>query len=60
MEYHKEFSYFFHEFKLKNIGAIEAVPGVPPSAGRLARVSIFAKNEKVSEQFHDNQGRVSP
>ncbi len=48
MEYHKEFTYFLKEFGLKNIGAIEAVPGVPPSAGRLARVSIYAKQSKVS------------
>ena len=48
MEYHREFTYFFNEFNLNNIGAIEAVPGVPPSAGRLARVSIQAKGSNVS------------
>jgi len=48
MEYHREFTYFLKEFNLNNIGAIEAVPGVPPSAGRLARVSIQAKQAKVS------------
>ncbi|MGB0452994.1 MAG: metal ABC transporter substrate-binding protein [Bacteriovoracaceae bacterium] len=48
MEYHREFTYFFSEFGLKNVGAIESVPGVPPSAGRLARVSIQAKQEKIA------------
>ena len=48
MEYHREFTYFLKEFGLNNIGAIEAVPGVPPSAGRLARVSIQAKQSKVA------------
>tara|TARA_B100000925_G_scaffold36518_2_gene23980 strand:- start:13160 stop:14062 length:903 start_codon:yes stop_codon:yes gene_type:complete len=48
IEYHREFTYFFNEFGLNNTGAIEAVPGVPPSAGRLARVSIKAKNSKVA------------
>lgn len=48
MEYHREFSYFLNEFGISNIGAIESVPGVPPSAGRLARVSIEAKQKGVS------------
>ncbi|MAW07541.1 MAG: metal ion ABC transporter substrate-binding protein [Halobacteriovoraceae bacterium] len=48
IEYHREFTYFFKEFGLNNQGAIEAVPGVPPSAGRLARVSIKARDSKVS------------
>ena len=48
MEYHREFTYFLKEFGLRNLGAIEAVPGVPPSAGRLARVSIQAKESQVA------------
>ncbi len=48
MEYHREFTYFLKEFGLSHIGAIEAVPGVPPSAGRLARVSIQAKESQVA------------
>jgi len=48
MEYHREFTYFTTEFGLNNIGAIEVVPGVPPSAGRLARVSIQAQDSKVA------------
>jgi len=47
MEYHKEFTYFFDAFGLKSSGTIESAPGVPPSAGRLARVSLEAKNAKV-------------
>ncbi len=48
MEYHKEFSYFFSEFGLSSVGTIEAAPGVPPSAGRLARVSVQARSKKVA------------
>jgi len=47
MQYHKEFSYFFEEYGIKSLGAVEAVPGVPPSAGRIARVSFRAKRFKV-------------
>ncbi|MFG1494958.1 metal ABC transporter substrate-binding protein [Halobacteriovorax sp. GFR7] len=48
MEYHREFSYFLKEFGIVNTGAIESVPGVPPSAGRLARVAIEAKQKSVA------------
>jgi zinc/manganese transport system substrate-binding protein len=48
LEYHKEFTYFFKEFGLKNEGSIEAAPGVLPSAGRLARVSVQAANSKIA------------
>lgn len=48
IEYHREFTYFFTEFGLNSIGAIEKVPGVPPSAGRLARVSIQARQTNVA------------
>ncbi len=47
MQYHKEFSYFFKEYGIKSLGAVEAVPGVPPSAGRIARVSFKAKRSDV-------------
>ncbi|MDB2447410.1 metal ABC transporter substrate-binding protein [bacterium] len=47
MEYHKEYSYFLNSFGLTNIGAIEKVPGVTPSAGRIARVSFDAKKLDV-------------
>ena len=47
MQYHKEFSYFFEEYGIKSLGAVEAVPGVPPSAGRIARVSFKAKRSDV-------------
>jgi zinc/manganese transport system substrate-binding protein len=48
MSYHREFSYFFKDFGLTSIGEIEETPGVPPSAGRIARVSISAKRDKVN------------
>ena len=47
MQYHKEFSYFITEFKLNSEGSIEQVPGVPPSAGRLARVAAGSKDKKI-------------
>jgi len=47
MEYHKEFSYFFDAYGLNSVGALESVPGVPPSAGRLARAALSAKKDKV-------------
>ena len=47
MQYHKEFSYFFKEYGIESLGAVESVPGVPPSAGRIARVSFKAKRSNV-------------
>jgi zinc/manganese transport system substrate-binding protein len=48
IQYHKEFSYFFKDYGIDVVGEIEEVPGVPPSAGRLAKVSISAKRNKVN------------
>lgn len=48
MSYHREFSYFFKDFGLVSAGEIEETPGVPPSAGRIARVGIQAKRDKVA------------
>ena len=48
MEYHENFAYFFHEFGLNTDGAMEELPGVPPSAGRLARVIKRAKERGVT------------
>lgn len=47
MSYHKEFSYFVKDFGLTYVGDIEETPGVPPSAGRLARVSLEARKKGV-------------
>lgn len=44
-EYHKDFTYFFKTFGLTSGGPIEEVPGVPPSAGRIARVALGAKED---------------
>ncbi len=51
MEYHKEFSYFMKEYGLENEGSIESVPGVPPSAGRIARVAIQAGKSETYAAF---------
>lgn len=47
MEYHREFAYFFHEYGLKSFGSVEEKPGVPPSAGRLARLAGDTKAANV-------------
>lgn len=44
-EYHKEFTYFFKTFGIGNGVPLEEVPGVPPSAGRIARVGLEAKRD---------------
>ncbi|MBP9708334.1 MAG: zinc ABC transporter substrate-binding protein [Oligoflexales bacterium] len=46
-QYHKEFSYFFHEFDISSLGSIEEKPGVPPSAGHIAKFSLTAKSKGV-------------
>ncbi len=48
MEYHQEFAYFFNDYGLTSAGAIEELPGVPPSAARVVRAAMDAKNKKVS------------
>lgn len=45
MEYHKEFTYFIHDFKLNSKGAVEQISGVPPAAAELITVA-----KKISEQ----------
>lgn len=52
-QYHKHFSYFFHEYGLQNAGTIEDRPGVPPSAARLAAVSREAQTKKVALALGD-------
>ena len=47
LEYHKELAYFFRAFGLVSRGALEEVPGVPPSAGRIARVAVDSKEHGV-------------
>lgn len=47
LQFHREFSYFLTAYGLNNLGALEETPGIPPSAGRLARLSIKMKNKNV-------------
>lgn len=47
MSYHNEFSYFVKDFGIAYSGEIEETPGVPPSAGRIARVSLEAKRNTI-------------
>lgn len=48
MEYHQEFTYFFHTYDLISVGSLEEKPGVPPSAARIAKMAQLAKEKKVS------------
>lgn len=47
-EYHKDFSYFFSAYGMKSGGSIEAIPGVSPSAARLAEVALRAKQNNAA------------
>jgi len=47
IQYHKSFSYFFKSYGLQDLGAIEEVPGVSPSAGRLALISIQSRQKNI-------------
>lgn len=47
IQYHKEFAYFFDLYGIKSFGAIEEKAGVPPSAGRLASISLDAEKAGV-------------
>jgi zinc/manganese transport system substrate-binding protein len=47
IQYHQEFTYFFHEFGLTSIGSIEEFPGLMPSAGRIGRIGLMSKNSGV-------------
>lgn len=46
-QYHRDFSYFLAAYGLQSMGSIEEVPGVSPSAARLGRVSLEAKNKNA-------------
>ena len=46
-QYHKEFTYFFHYYGIQSSEAIEEIPGVPPSAARLAVISEQMKDQGV-------------
>lgn len=48
LQYHKEFSYYFKSYNLNGIEALENVPGVAPSASRLAQLSLELKDQNVT------------
>lgn len=48
IEYHEEFPYLFKAYNINTAGAIEAMPGVPPSATDLAKKAVEAKNRGVT------------
>lgn len=47
VQYHAEFTYFAADYGLNLYGSIEEKPGVPPSAGRLAKAALDAKSSGV-------------
>jgi zinc/manganese transport system substrate-binding protein len=47
-EYHKHFLYFLESYQLQKSEPIEIIPGVPPSAGRLAERAQKARQESLS------------
>lgn len=51
IEYHKEFSYFDEAYGLRCMGTIEEKPGIPPSAGRIAEISLAAKSAGIKVAF---------
>ena len=55
--YHTEFNYLFRDFGLKNIGSLEEVPGVLPSAVYLSKTAKKAMENKAALVLASN---VSP
>ncbi len=47
IEYHKAFVYWANDMGVRSFGAIEEKPGVPPSAGHLAKIALKAKAAHV-------------
>lgn len=47
LSYHSEFNYWIESYKFENMGMLEDKPGMPPSAGRLAKVARLAKEQGV-------------
>jgi zinc/manganese transport system substrate-binding protein len=47
-QYHKDFSYFFSAYGINSLGSIEEIPGVSPSAARLGKVALEAKEKKAA------------
>lgn len=47
VQYHKEFTYFANTYDLKMRGSIEDIPGVSPSASRIAQAAKDAKSQEV-------------
>jgi zinc/manganese transport system substrate-binding protein len=59
LEYHKDFTYFMREYSLNSMGSIEEVPGVSPSAARLALVAKRAMDSKAVLAIASNHDPIS-
>lgn len=53
IEYHKLFDYFLINYNIKNVGTIEPLPGIPPSAKHLENLIEKVKSEKVNYILQD-------
>ncbi len=53
VEYHKSFIYFNEWAKLESVGAIEPKPGIPPSAGHIAKLLSSLKSKDVKFVFQE-------
>ena len=47
LSYHSEFNYWVESYQFENMGMLEDKPGMPPSAGRIAKVAKLAKEQGV-------------
>jgi len=53
VEYHKSFIYLNEWAKLQSVGAIEPKPGIPPSAGHIAKLLSSLKSKDVKFVFQE-------
>lgn len=52
--YHKTFSYFCDQFKIKCVKQLEPKPGIPPSANHLLKLIDHIKTEKIKLVLIEN------
>jgi zinc/manganese transport system substrate-binding protein len=47
IEYHKNYDYFLHRYKLKLLGTIETLPGIPPTSKHITALEEMIASESV-------------
>jgi len=53
IQFHNNLAYFIKAYRLKNIGTIEPLPGIPPSSRHTLNLIKLIKEEKPFGIFHD-------